>query len=58
MDYEKLSSDKKQIILDLAVKAICLNPALAGTGAREKLPEKVMNFAKILANSIKDSAIH
>jgi hypothetical protein len=58
MDYEKLSSDKKQIILDLAVKAICLRPALAGTGVREELPEKIINFAKTLADSIKDSAVH
>jgi hypothetical protein len=57
MDYEKLSSDKKQIILDLAVKAICLRPALAGTGAREKLPEKIVKFAKALASSIKDSPV-
>jgi hypothetical protein len=57
MDYEKLSSDKKQIILDLAVKAICLKPALAGIGERRELPQKVIDFAKTLAGSIKDSAV-
>jgi hypothetical protein len=31
---------------------------LAGTGVREELPEKIINFAKTLADSIKDSAVH
>jgi hypothetical protein len=57
MDYEKLSSDKKRIILDLAVKAICLKPALGGIQAREELPRKIIDFAKTLANSIKDTPI-
>ncbi|MDR1099495.1 MAG: hypothetical protein LBL28_03350 [Treponema sp.] len=57
MDYEKLSSDKKQIILDLAVRAICLKPSLAGIQSPEELPEKITAFARTLAGSIEDSAV-
>jgi hypothetical protein len=58
MDYEKLSSDKKRIILDLAVKAVYLKPTLAGAHSQEELPEKIAAFARTLAGSIEDSAVH
>jgi hypothetical protein len=56
MDYEKLSSDKKQIILDLAVKALCLKPMLAGIQSNKEMPEKIADFAKMLAKLTKDPA--
>jgi hypothetical protein len=57
MDYEKLSSDKKQIILDLAIRAICLKPSLVSVQSPDDLPEKITAFARILAGSIEDSAV-
>jgi hypothetical protein len=54
MNYEMLASDKKQIILDLAVKAICLRPDLAAPAKGKELPEKVMDFARNLAASIEE----
>jgi hypothetical protein len=54
MNYEKLAPDKKQIILDLAVKAVCLRPGLAGNVSGRELPEKIAEFAKLLAESIRD----
>ncbi|MDR0624719.1 MAG: hypothetical protein LBG10_09875 [Treponema sp.] len=57
MNYENLASDKKQIILDIAVKAISLRPGLAGKLPGKELPERIAEFAKILAESIPDPAI-
>jgi hypothetical protein len=56
MNYEKLASDKKQIILDIAVKALCLRPGLAGNLPGKALPERITEFAKILAESIEEPA--
>jgi hypothetical protein len=57
MNYEMLASDKKQIILDVAGKALCLRPGLAGNVPGKELPERIVEFAKILAESIKDPVI-
>ncbi|MDR0878440.1 MAG: hypothetical protein LBN21_10335 [Treponema sp.] len=57
MNFELLTVEKKMIILDLAVKAISLRPALAETASGSELPEKVIDFAKNLAESIEDAAL-
>jgi hypothetical protein len=57
MDYETLSSDKKQIILDLAIKAVFLCPGLAGNTAGGEQPEKISEFARTLAKSIHDPVL-
>jgi hypothetical protein len=54
MNFELLTVEKKMIILDLAVKAISLRPALAGAAPGKQLPEKVIDFAKNLAESIEE----
>jgi hypothetical protein len=53
MNYESLSADKKQIILDLAKKAIHLRPGLAGAFSGREPAEEAANFAKHLAELIK-----
>jgi hypothetical protein len=57
MDYEMLTLEKKQIILDLALKADCLRPELAETPSGKELPERVVHFAKTLAESIQDPSV-
>ena len=52
MNYEMLSAEKQRIFLDLAGKALYLRPALAEPSAGKELPEKIVEFAKILAASI------
>jgi hypothetical protein len=56
MNYEKLAADKKRIILDVAVRAVCLRPGLAGNLSGKELPERITELAKILAESIEDPA--
>lgn len=57
MNFELLTVEKKMIILDLAVKAVSLRPALAETASGNELPEKIIDFAKSLAESIEDTAV-
>jgi hypothetical protein len=57
MNYENLASDKKQIILDLAIKAVSLRPGLAGNLSGKELPERIVEFAKTLAEAIQDPAL-
>jgi hypothetical protein len=52
MKYENLSADKKQIILDLAIKAIHLRPGLAGAFSGGEPMERAAGFAKHLAELI------
>jgi hypothetical protein len=54
MNFDLLSIEKKLIILDLAVKAVCLRPSLADTASGNGLPEKIIDFAKNLAESIEE----
>jgi hypothetical protein len=52
MDYEMLSFEKKQFFLDLAGKAIWLRPTLARKSLDKKLPEKIKDLARDIAQSI------
>jgi hypothetical protein len=54
MNFDLLSVEKKLIILDLAVKAVSMRPSLADTASGNGLPEKIIDFAKHLAESIDD----
>jgi hypothetical protein len=57
MNYEKLTTDKKKIIFDLAIKAMYLRPGLAGLCSGGEPSEKAANLAKHLAELIETGAV-
>jgi hypothetical protein len=57
MNYELLSSDKKQMFLDLANKAVILCPGLAGEASGRGQSEKISELAKTLAEYVRDPVL-
>jgi hypothetical protein len=57
MDYELLTSEKQQIILDLAGKAMTLRPALADEYGNENFDQKIVDFARFIAKTIQEPTV-